>query len=147
MPYFLLPLLDLLKVGSVDLTTCIEMLGDLVDIPTNGGKLLGERLDIRSVQINDVAVNRHFPEVGADPLGGQLRHLLLNQFTLLRRDRAAKYNGTLSVCYGGFLRFCTRVWDVPKMFFCFRERDPKIGKIASVATLAVLATLLFSICK
>ena len=119
------------------------MLGDLVDVPANGRQFLGKRLDIRSVQVNDVAVNRHFPEVGADLLGGQLRHFLLNQFTLLRRDRTAKYNGTLSVCHDGFLRFCTRVWDVPKMFFCFRERDPKVGKIASVATLAVLATLLF----
>ena len=139
MPYFLLPLPNLLEVGGIDRTACIEMLGDLVDVPANGGKLLGECLDIRGVQVNNVAVNRHFPEVGADPVGGQLRHLLLNQFTLLRRDRAAKYNGTLSVCYDGFLRFDTRVWDVPKMFCCFRERDPKVGKIASVATLAVLA--------
>ena len=147
MPYFLLPLPDLLEVGGVDLTACIEMLGNLVDVPTNGRKLLGERLDIRGVQINDVAVNRHLTEIGTDPLSGKLRHLLLNQFTLLRRDRAAKYNGTLSVCYDGFLRFCTRVWDAPKMFLRFRERDPKVGKIASVATLAVLATLLFSLCK
>ena len=67
---FLLPLPDLLEVGGIDRTACIEMLGDLVDVPANGGKLLGECLDIRSVQINDVAVNRHLTEIGTDPVGG-----------------------------------------------------------------------------
>ena len=36
-----------------------------------------------------------------------------------------------------------RVWDYPNKFFHFRVRDLKIRKIASVATLAVLATLPF----
>ena len=34
-------------------------------IPSDGGKLRGERFDIRRIGVNDISVNRHLAEVGA----------------------------------------------------------------------------------
>ena len=54
---------------------------------------------------DDIPVNRHLAEVGADPLGGELSHLLFNQSPFLRCHRAAKNDGPLSVRHSGYLRF------------------------------------------
>ena len=54
---------------------------------------------------DDIPVNRHLAEVGADPLGGELSHLLFNQSPFLRCHRAAKKDRTLSVHHSGYLRF------------------------------------------
>ena len=43
----------------------VDPLGNLVDIPTNGGKLFGKCLDICGVRIDDISVNRHLAEVSA----------------------------------------------------------------------------------
>ena len=57
----------------------VDPLCDLVNIPSDGGKLRGERLDIRGVGVDDKSVNRHLAEIGAIAPGGELRHLLANE--------------------------------------------------------------------
>ena len=61
---------------------------------------LSHRLDI-----DDIPVNRHLAEIGTDPLGGELSHLLFNQSPFLRRHRAAKNDGPFPVRHSGYLRF------------------------------------------
>ena len=52
-----------------------------------------------------IPVNRHLAEIGTDPLGGELSHLLFNQSPFLRRHRAAKNDGPFPVRHSGYLRF------------------------------------------
>ena len=89
MPYLVQSLFDLLHVGLIDRSAGVDPLGDLIDILPDGGQLGRERLYIGGVGIDDITVNRHLPQLGADPLCGELGHLLLYQFPFLRCHRAA----------------------------------------------------------
>ena len=45
----------------------------MIDIPSDGGKLRGERFDIRRIGVNDISVNRHLAEVGTIAPCGDLK--------------------------------------------------------------------------
>ena len=43
--------------------SCVEPLGNLIDILANGGKFRSKRFDIGGVGVDDISVNRHLAEV------------------------------------------------------------------------------------
>ena len=63
----------------IDGISGVEPLCDLIDIPTDDGKLRGKRLDLRGVGVDDISVNRHFAKIGTIAPGGELGHLLVNE--------------------------------------------------------------------
>ena len=79
----------------------VDPFGDLVDVPANGGQELVHLLDVLGVHIDDVPVNRHLPQVGADPLGLELGHLLFHQLLFLGGDIELHLDVPFPVCHGG----------------------------------------------
>lgn len=65
----------------------------------------------------NISVNRHLAKVGADPLCGELGHLLFNQCPFLRCHRATENDGAFPVRHSVYLRFFIRVWDIPASDF------------------------------
>ena len=75
-------------------------------------------INIPGVHIDDVSVNRHLSQVGADPLCMELGHLLFNQQPFSRCYRAAQDDGAFAICHGAAPSFRIRVWEYPNKQFC-----------------------------
>ena len=57
--------------------SCVDPLGDLVDVLADGGQSGVHLLDIRGVKLDDIPVYRHLPQIRAVPPCGELRHLFI----------------------------------------------------------------------
>ena len=77
----------------------MDPLGDLIDSPSDGGKLRGERFDIRRIGVNDISVNRHLAEVGTIAPCAELCHLLVNEPFFFLLDIKFHLNAPLPVCH------------------------------------------------
>ena len=83
MPYLVQSLFDFLHVGLIDRGAGVDPFGDLIDIFPDGRQLSRKCLYVGGVGIDDISVNRHLAKIGADPLCGELGHLLFYQFPVL----------------------------------------------------------------
>ena len=106
MPYLVQSLFDLLHVGLIDRSAGVDPLGDLIDILPDGGQLGRERLYIGGVGIDDITVNRHLPQIGADPLCGE---------PPLSPGSVGRWGVSCSPCR--VPPFLIRVWDIPTSAF------------------------------
>ena len=118
LPYLIQPFPDFLHVGLIGGASGLDPLGDLIDVPANGGQELVHLLDVPGVHIDDVSVNRHLPQVGADPLGLELGHLLFHQFLFLGGHIELHLDIPFPYLPSWYLAsFRIRVWDVPNKHF------------------------------
>ena len=115
--------------GTVD-TPC-----DLVDVDADFLQLCGLRPDRAGVDMDDIAVDQHFPGVSRKVLCAKLGHLLLDQRPFLRRNGDAQHKLPLSVCHI-LTSIHSGVWGLPQD----TNGKPFVG---SVATLPMLAVFLF----
>ena len=88
----------------------VDTLGDLVDVPADGGQGGVHLLDIRGVKLDDIPVYRHLPKVGAVPPCGELRHFPVYEPLFLLRHIEFHLDIPLSVRHGQ-PPFLIRVWD------------------------------------
>jgi hypothetical protein len=128
----------------IGITSGVQPLGDLIDVPTDGGQSLVHLFYVGGVGVDDISVNRHLAEICADSLCGEKLHLLFYQGSFFRCHGAAKDDRPLAVRHSVFLRFYKGLGLSQQAFLHFRARDLKMQKSASVATLAVLAILSLS---
>ena len=56
-------------------------------------------VNVPGVHLDDISINRHLPQVGADPFCMELGHLLLNQSAFFLCNRAAQDDGAFPVCH------------------------------------------------
>ena len=91
--------------------------------------------DGAGVDMDDIAVDQHFPGVGRKVLCAKLGHLLLDQRPFLRRHWDAQHKFPFSVCHW-FTSVHSGVWGLPQD----TNGKPFAG---SVATLPMLAVFLF----
>ena len=100
-PYLIQPFPDFLHVGLIGGATGVDPLGDLVNVPANGGQELVHLLNVPGVHIDDISVNRHLPQIGADALCLELGHLLFHQFLFLGGHIELHLDISFSVCHRG----------------------------------------------
>ena len=91
----------------------------------------GHLLDVGGVHLDDISVNRHFPQVGADTAlcGAGLIFSSMSRFSSsVTQNFIWMFRFRFAMC--ARLRFFIRVWDYPsKQFFVFRGRGPPKPKI------------------
>ena len=109
--YLIQPLLYLPHIRFVRAASRVDTLGDLVDVPANGGQGGVHPLDIRGVKLDDIPVYCHLPQIRAVPPCGELRHLFIYEPLFLLRHIELHLNVPLSVCHAP-PPFLIRVWDV-----------------------------------
>ena len=109
--YLIQPLLYLPHIRFVCAASCVDTLGDLVDVPADGGQGGVHPLDIRGVKLDDIPVYRHLPQIRAVPLCGELRHLFIYEPFFLLRHIEFHLNVLLSVRHGQ-PPFLIRVWGL-----------------------------------
>ena len=109
--YLIQPLLYLPHIRFVRAASGVDPLGDLIDVPANGGQGSVHPLDIRGVKLDDIPVYRHLPQIRAIPPCGELRHLSVNEPFFLLRHIELHLNIPLSVRYGQ-PPFLIRVWGL-----------------------------------
>ena len=80
--------------------SCVDPLGDLVDVPADGGQGGVHPLDIRGVKLDDIPVYRHLPQIRPVPPCGELRHLFIYEPFFLLRHIEFHLNVPLSVRHG-----------------------------------------------
>ena len=96
------------------------------------------------LHLDDIPVNRHFPQVCPIPLCGELAHLLVDEPFLLLRHPELHLDVPFPICHSASPPFLIRVWDYPsKQFSCLGAGVPLNRKSASGYSLAVLATTTF----
>lgn len=86
---------------------------NLVDVDADLLQLCGLRPDGAGVDMDDIAVNQHFPGVGRKVLCAKLGHLLLDQRPFLRRHRDAQHKLPFSVCHFR-TSIHSGVWGLPQ---------------------------------
>ena len=109
--YLIQPLLYLPHIRFVRAASRVDPLGDLVDVPADGGQGSVHPLDIRGVKLDDIPVYRHLPQIRAVPPCGELRHLFIYEPFFLLRHIEFHLNVPLSVRYGQ-PPFLIRVWGL-----------------------------------
>ena len=109
--YLIQPLLYLPHIRFVRAASGVDTLGDLIDVPADGGQGGVHPLDIRGVKLDDIPVYRHLPQIRAVPPCGELRHLFIYEPFFLLRHIEFHLNVPLSVRHGQ-PPFLIRVWDV-----------------------------------
>ena len=106
----------------------VDPLGDLVDVPADGGQGGVHPLDIRGVKLDDIPVYRHLPKLRAVPLCGELRHLFIYEPLFLLRHIELHLDVPLSVRHGQ-PPFLIRVWDIPASRFDCSGKGPEQRRI------------------
>ena len=109
--YLIQPLLYLPHIRFVRAASGVDPLGDLIDVPANGGQGSVHPLDIRGVKLDDIPVYRHLPQIRAVPPCGELRHLFIYEPFFLLRHIEFHLNVPLSVRYGQ-PPFLIRAWGL-----------------------------------
>src|SRR5699024_7255421 len=90
--------------------------------------------------LDDVPVNRHFPQVRSISFSGELAHFLVDELLLLLRHPELHLDVPFPICHSASPPFFIRVWDYPsKQFLCLGAGVPLNRKSASGYSLAVLA--------
>ena len=103
------------------MTSGVDSLGDLIDVPADGGQGGVHPLDIRGVKLDDIPVYRHLPQIRAIPPCGELRHLFIYESLFVLRNIEFHLDIPLSVCHAP-PPFFIRVWDYPnKQFWLFGQ--------------------------
>ena len=126
--YLIQPLLYLLHIRFVRAVSRVDPLGDLVDVPADGGQGSVHPLDIRGVKLDDIPVYRHLPQIRPVPPCGELRHFPVNEPFFLFRHIELHLNVPLSVRHGQ-PPFLIRVWDIPASNFDCSGKGPEQRKI------------------
>ena len=127
-PFLIQPLLYLPHIRFVRAASGVDTLGDLVDVPADGGQGGVHLLDIRGVKLDDIAVYRHLPQIRPVPPCGELRHFPVNEPLFLLRHIELHLNIPLSVRHGQ-PPFLIRVWDIPASNFDCSGKGPEQRKI------------------
>ena len=121
----------------------VDTPGNLIDIDADLLQLGGLRPDVAGVHVDDIPVNEHFPGIGGKVFRVELGHFLLDQGPFFRRHRDAQHNVSCSVCHSFTVLSEQGFGAFPNKQPATARRDRGGPVFGSVATLPMLATLLF----
>ena len=99
LPDFGLPRFQLGNVVFIAAPGAVDAAANLIDVRGNAADSGGEFLLLRVVHLDDLAVNRHLPEICSHVLCSELRHLCLDDSFLIVGDKEEYLIWSRSVCH------------------------------------------------
>ena len=84
---------------GIEVSGGVDAAANLIDVRSNTADCGGKFLLLRVVHLDDIAVNRHLPEICSHVLCSKLRHLCLDDSFLIVGDKEENLIWSRPVCH------------------------------------------------